>query len=320
MGTALVLFWGDTARSNSAGLLLAVNQVDHTLVIVDPSSGKPVSVVAVGVNGHEVAVSPDGALAYVPIYSDVGLGAPGTDGKTIDVVDIRGGKKIYSIDLGKAVRPHKAIFGKDGMLYVTAELDNSIYVVDPKSRTVVGSIPTGESQSHMIAIHEDFAYTANVESGTVSVLDLKQRKLLGKIHAAPSIQRITLSPDGELAFTHAKDNRVIVIDTKMRQVKTSIPTPGMPYSSAITSDGKFLIVLMPSETKLLVIDVGSSKIVHQIAIPSGATEVFVNPLGEAYVSCFTSGQLAELNLKTWTINRMIGLSRGVDGLAWSNSR
>jgi len=244
--------------------LLVVNQVDHTLRVVAPDSGKQISSVSVGVDGHEVAASPNGELAYVPIYSNVALGNPGTNGRTIDVVNIASGKIAYTIAIWANPRPHKAVFGSDGMLYVTAELQNAIYVVNPSTREVVGSIPTGEPQSHMIAIHGDRGYTANVSSGTVSVLDLKQRKKIAEIHAADDIQRISLSPDGRRAFTHAKDNRVIVIDTDKNQVIASIPTSGMPYSSAVTNDGKFLVVLMPVEPKPAVIDIATNKVVREV--------------------------------------------------------
>ena len=76
---------------------------------------------------------------------------------------------------GHGVRPHLPVFGpKDGMLYVTTELDQSITIIDPKTLKIVGSIPTGQPESHMLAISHDGrrGYTANVGPGTVSVLDM----------------------------------------------------------------------------------------------------------------------------------------------------
>ena len=49
------------------GLLLVANKGDDTLGIIDPSVGNQVAAVqGVGITGQEVAVSPDGRLAYVP--------------------------------------------------------------------------------------------------------------------------------------------------------------------------------------------------------------------------------------------------------------
>jgi hypothetical protein len=108
----------------------------------------------VGVSGHEIVVSADQHFAYIPIYSDAVLGDPGTDGRTIDVVDLRSWKVVSSIDLGRPLRPHSAVFAADGLLYVTAELANAIEIVDTAKSAVVGQISTGKPQSHMLGAEE----------------------------------------------------------------------------------------------------------------------------------------------------------------------
>jgi DNA-binding beta-propeller fold protein YncE len=106
----------------SAQNLLVANQGDHTLLVIDPISRRTISKVGVDINGHEVIASPDGKYAYVPIYGNSGIGNPGTDGSTVQVIDIASGRAVRIIDLGKPVRPHCAKFGPDGLLYVSAEL------------------------------------------------------------------------------------------------------------------------------------------------------------------------------------------------------
>src|ERR1700681_3688055 len=95
------------SRPSTHGLLVVANQKEHTPLLVDPEPRREVAKIVVGVNGHEVAVSKDGHYAYVPIYGDSGVGKPGTDGSTIDVIDIRERKLAYTIDLGKPLRPHE---------------------------------------------------------------------------------------------------------------------------------------------------------------------------------------------------------------------
>ena len=58
----------EAASDASRGLLLVVNKGEGTLGIVDPEAGRQVAAVPVGgVTGHEVAASPDGQTAWVPI-------------------------------------------------------------------------------------------------------------------------------------------------------------------------------------------------------------------------------------------------------------
>ena len=195
MFLALAAGGGRVPASAAHGMLVVANQREHTALLIDPETRQEVAKVVVGVNGHEVAVSPDSRFAYVPIYGNSGVGKPGTDGTTIDIVDLRDHKLAATIDLGKPLRPHRAEFGPDGLLYVTAELDKAVDVIDPATRKVIAEIPTGAIESHMVVISPDGsrAYTANVAAGSVSVLDLKKRALVTVIPVAKIVQRISIS-------------------------------------------------------------------------------------------------------------------------------
>jgi len=205
----------------SGGLLIVANQKEHTVLVVDPEQRRELAKIVVGVNGHEVMVSKDGRYAYVPIYGNSGVGRPGTDGTTIDVIDLRQRKLAATIDLGKPLRPHRAEWGTDGMLYVTAELGNAVDVIDPNTRKVVAEIPSGQKETHMLVVSPDGrrAYTSNVGAGSVSVLDLAKRSLITTIPVAKTVQRISMSPDGRQVFTHDQDApRIAVIDTATNKI------------------------------------------------------------------------------------------------------
>src|SRR6202048_5211315 len=108
--------------------------------LIDPGTGRQVATVDEGgTTGHEVVGSPDGKRAFVPIYGNSGVGMPGTDGSTLVVIELGDRKVIHTIDFGHGVRPHCALFGpKDGLLYVTTELEQSARVIDTRSLTHVG--------------------------------------------------------------------------------------------------------------------------------------------------------------------------------------
>jgi YVTN family beta-propeller protein len=148
-----------------SGVLLVANKGDRTLGIIDPATRKQVAAVPEnGITGHEVIASPDGKTAYVPIYGDSGVGKPGSNGTNMVAVDIASRKIVGNLDFGHGVRPHCPQFGpKNGLLYVSTELDSSISIIDPKALKVIGSVPTGEPESHMFVVSHDGnrAYTAN---------------------------------------------------------------------------------------------------------------------------------------------------------------
>jgi len=304
------------------GRLLAAEKGDRSLAIVDPSSGKVVASVAEGgVTGHEVIASPDGRLAFVPIYGNSGVGKPGTDGNNIVVIDISAKKVVGSIGFDHGVRPHDPVFGpKDGMLYVTSELDKTVTVIDPKTLKIVGTIPTGQTESHMLVISHDgrLGYTANVGPGTVSVLDMQARKVLKVIPISGNTQRIAISNDDRWVFTADQTQpRIAVIDTKTDTVAKWVPMEGIGYGGAATLDGRWFMMTLPDQNKVAVVDLKTMQVVRSVDVGAYPQEIVVRPNGKAaYVSCMHADQVTEIDLDTWK-TRTIATGKLTDGLAWA---
>jgi YVTN family beta-propeller protein len=310
-------------QSAPHGALLVANQTSQSLSIIDPVTEKQIAVVPEDAyTGHEVAASPDGKMAFVPIYGDSGVGKPGSDGRTMDVIDIASRKVVHTVDFGHGARPHRVLYEPhSGLLYVTTELDHSVTVIDPHTLKIVGSVPTGQAESHMLAITRDGSrgYTANVGPGTVSVLDLKARKTIAVIPVADKVQRISLSNDDNLVFiADYTKPQLAVIDTATNKIKTWIPLPSIGYGTASTNDGRWLLVAMTSANKVAVVDLSTLQVARVIDVPTDPTEILVRPDGaEAYVSCGQSGKVAVLDLAGWKLRTTIDAGKGADGLAWA---
>lgn len=306
------------------GRLLVAQKGDHSLGIVDPVAGKVLaSVDDSGVTGHEVAGSPDGRFAIVPIYGNSGVGQPGTDGKNIDVIDLASHKIVANIEFSHGVRPHCPVFGpKDGLLYVTTELDQSVTIINPRTWKIVGAIPTGQPESHMLAISHDGTrgYTANVGPGTVSVLDMKARKTLAVIPISGNTQRISVSNDDRWVFTaDLTKPQMAVIDAATNKLHTWVQLSGLGYGAALTKDGHYLLMPIPAKNVVDVVDLATMKVVRSIAVGADPQEVLTAPGGKfAYVSCIRSNQVAEINLSTWSVQTFIATGHGSDGLGWAN--
>lgn len=318
----LVAMLVSLSDAQDARLLVAQKGLG-SLGIVDPVSGKLLaSVPEGGVTGHEVAASADGRLAYVPIYGNSGVGQPGTDGTNMVVIDIASGKVVGNVDFGHGVRPHLPVFGpKDGLLYVTTELDKAITVIDPKTLKIVGSIPTGQAESHMLAISHDGrrGYTANVGPGTVSVLDMAARKTLKIVPVSGNTQRISISLDDKWVFTADQtEARMAVIDTATDTVAKWVPLDGLGYGSVPTVDGNWLLMTVPAKNEIQVVDLKTMQVVKSVETPADPEEVIAQPDGKrAWVSCPKSGLVAEIDLGTWKVTRQVVTGKASDGLAWA---
>lgn len=320
---ALILSPGFSASSRR-GWLLVANKGDQTLGLIDPDGDRQIATISEGgITGHEVAASADGERAFVPIYGNSGVGKPGTDGSTLAVIDLNARRVVHTIDFGHGVRPHCALFGpSDGLLYVTTELDQTVTIIDPKTFKIVGSVPTGQPESHMLAISPDgrTGYTANVGPGTISVLDLQARKTLSVIPVTSHIQRIALSTDGRQVFTSDTEKpRLAVINAATHKVERWITLPGTGYGSAPTADGKWLLVAIPNANKVAAIDLSTLEVGRIVNVPPSPQEVLIRPDGQvAYVSCSQHRQVAALDLSNWSV-RLIDAGPEADGLAWAST-
>lgn len=310
----------------SKGLLLVANKGEHTMGIIDPTTGTQIATVKEsGITGHELVASPDGKTAYVPIYGNSGVGKPGTDGQTIDVIDVATHKILRTVDLGKGLRPHCARFGPhNGKLYITTEISDSITEFDPHTMKVLATIPTGQRESHMLIISGDGkrGYTANVGVGTVSAIDLEAHKVLAVIPISKNTQRIAISTDDQRVFTADQTKpQLAVIDTATNKVSAWIPLPAVAYGTAPTRDGKWLLVTLPDLNQVGVVDLKTQKVVRTVDVGKYPQEIEVRPDDTvAYVSCMNSKQVTEINLKTWKADRLIEAGAEVDGLAWAAAR
>lgn len=323
---AIIILAAGAATAVQAQSLVVVNQGNASVSIVDPSTLAVTASIDQGQSGkmraHEVAVSPDGKTAYLPVYGDAGVGLPGADGQKLLLLDLPTQKITGSVDFGRGVRPHLPVVDPNtGLLYVTTEIDNSVAIIDPKARKIIGSIPTGAEQSHMLALSHDGrrGYTANVAPGSVSVLDLKARKTIAVIPVADGVQRIAISADDKLVFTaDTKLPRLAVIDTATRTVRNWIALPGLGYGAATTRDGRWLLVGVHGVDQVAVIDLSNMKVARTIPVGKRPQAVVIRPDDRiAYVSSPVDGAVSVIDLASWQVIGSIPTARGADGMAWA---
>jgi DNA-binding beta-propeller fold protein YncE len=172
-----------------------------------------------------------------------------------------------------------------------------VTIIDPKTLKIVGTVPTGQKESHMLVITRDGkrGYTSNVGAGSVSALDLVGRKTIAIIPISSESQRIAISNDDKMVFTSDQTKpQLAVIDTATNKIKTWVALPAVGYGTSPTPDGRFLLVVLPKANVL--------------ARPDGKV---------AYVSCSKAKQVAVVDLSEWKVDSVIDAGKGVDGLAWA---
>jgi DNA-binding beta-propeller fold protein YncE len=110
-----------------------------------------------------------------------------------------------------------------------------VAIIDPATNKVVGAIDTGSTNAHRLIISPDGErlYTENEEDGEISVIDLPQRKLVGKIKTPRPLAGIAITPDGRtvIAVDDAEPT-LFLVDTASGAVRT-LPLEGVPKAAQI---------------------------------------------------------------------------------------
>ena len=131
------------AQAQTTPHLFVVNKNGNTLSIVNSRTFAIERTINVGNGPHEVAISPDGAKAYVANAA----------GNSVSVVDLKSysEEKIASPDFAY---PHGIIFTPDGRrALVTSEQSKKIVLVDAVAYQVLRSINTDQEGVHMAVIN-----------------------------------------------------------------------------------------------------------------------------------------------------------------------
>ena len=225
-----------------------------------------------------LAYSPDGSRLFA---SDPGgslmVAAVGPDGRLHDgrsialpVADPKRGAGLLHPEGSNTGYPGGIAIARGGhRLYVAMSMNNSVAIVDLDRNTVSGEIAVGNAP-YAIVVDGDIAYvtnqggrlakstdyttlsaqaeivsdplTARPLSGTVSVIDLKSRKVISNIEVGLQPTAMVLYR-GNLFVCNTNSDTVSVIDTASRSVVKTISM--QPFAKAPFGSSPNAIVMLP---------------------------------------------------------------------------
>jgi len=232
--------------TGNTGLIL-IDKLGHHIRFFDPATHQELSNLDTDANPHDVAISPDHRTAYVPIYGDGVYGRNPHPGHSIDIVDLASRKITGTMDISPYQAPHDIKIDPAGTLYVVCDLSRKLLVIDPKARKIQAAIDT-EGTGHWFTVLPDGskAYVANKnDKPFISVIDLKARKMIGRVPAPNGTQGIAASPDGKhVVALDFSDPVLLVIDTATDTVVDKVPL-------AENAKGAYVVHYSPDGAKVL---------------------------------------------------------------------
>jgi DNA-binding beta-propeller fold protein YncE len=239
----------DPNNSTGTNGLIMIDKRGGFVRFFDPTTLKEVGNLQLEAPPHELAISADHKTAYVPLYGDGVYGNNPNPGHKIVAIDLATRKVSGTIDVSPYQAPHGLQVDSNGMLYATCDLSRKFLIIDPKTQTIQAAIDT-EGTGHWAAVLPDGskAYVANKNDRLfVSVIDVKARKMIGRIPMPKGTQGITASPDGKrvIAIDYS-DPQFYVIDTTTDKIVDTVVveknTIG-PFRARYSPDGTVLLTV-----------------------------------------------------------------------------
>jgi DNA-binding beta-propeller fold protein YncE len=208
--------------------------------------------------------------------------------KTLEVVDIKSGKLLQSLD---GERPAAALYAPEfNQLYVSRGQGVSIY--DGETLNLIASV---DLQTNPDEMHYDprakelYVGCMGADKTGIAIIAIPEGKLLAKISLPGKPQGFVVEQNGSRIFANLPDQKMVaVIDRKKHLVLQPWPLQDVQGNTPIALDEAHhrLFVGARRPATLLVLDTSTGKQVAAIGIDGDTDDIFYDPANRRiYVSC-----------------------------------
>jgi YVTN family beta-propeller protein len=237
----------------TTGTLYIVNKASKSIVIFDLLKGKQIKELSIDVEPHEATTLTNPNRVVVTNY-----GTTDAAGKSITVINPITNKIERTISIGESLRPHGIIaMHQPNKVGIVTDVGNDLTIVNIATGAIEKQIPTQQDCSHLLVHHpfKPLIYVANINSGSVSIIDIELDKVIKIIPCSKRAEGIDITPDGsEIWVTNIKDNFISVINTETYKTTDRIDTGKEPLRLKFSIDGKYCLVSNSSEGTISVYD------------------------------------------------------------------
>ena len=296
-------------------ILIVGNKGEDSVSFIDLKTGREIGRQPSGKNPHEIALSPNGKHVAVVSYGE----------SNIDIFDVFKRELIEKIDLGSNSNPHGLVWLSDDRIIATTEGSDSIIILSPanEGKRELTAIPTGQKGSHMVVVDKlgKFAYVANLQSASVSKIDLIRGEKIVDVPTGAGTEGVAITPDGKEIYVSAREtNMVTVLDSKTMQVLKEIAVGKFPLRVIISPDGKYAVTSNLADGSLSVINTATKALERTIKVSGQdatrqVTILFSFDGKYIYVAETGIDRIAEIDFKTGKLVGRLAAGKDGDGLA-----
>ena len=226
-----------TRAENPSYLVFVSNERSGDVTVIDGTTDDVLGTFPVGKRPRGIHATPDGRRVFVTLSGSPRM-APG-------------------LDENRAPADKRA---------------DALGVIDPSQRKLIDRWHVG-SDPEQFAISKDgkFAFIANEDDASLSIVDLDSGQSRGKIKVSEEPEGVGVNPaNGEVYVTCEEKGEVFAINPDQQHVIATIETGGRPRSIAFSRDGSRAYVACENLGYVAVLDAREHKFLSKIQLPTGS--------------------------------------------------
>ena len=261
-------YLGDMVLTKDGKMLYVVDQIGFRMVVIDIEKEKVIENIPTGRYPFGICLSPDeskvfvanvGVFEYKPFtdlepknLKETAHKYPATKYNSKEMIEGNAAKGVPALGDPNAPEAFSV------WVYATKLSGENRPIAKIKTGFLVGQMvedfpAVGGSSPNSVVSSNDYVFVSNGNNDCISVIDIKNNKVLKNIFLNPEPRLgklrgiipfgVTLSPDQKrLYVAEAGINAVAVIDVAKLEVVGHIPTAWFPSKLKVSNDGKKLIV------------------------------------------------------------------------------
>jgi YVTN family beta-propeller protein len=236
--------------------------------VIDLRQLKLVKVLTGGTDPEVVAVSHDGARAFVA----------NEDAGQLSVIDVSNGRVVETFKTGD--EPEGVRVNPSGdQVWVTSEEDGTAVVIDLAAHKVLKTVKVGPRPRSVAFLPDGTrAYVPSENGATLTVVDAKRLVVLHTIALGEGMRPMgtAAASDGRTIYvTTGRSKMVLFVDVASNQVVGSVEAGPRPWGVAVSPDGKTLYTANGPSNDVSVIDVATRQITQKIPAGRGPWGIVV---------------------------------------------
>ena len=275
---------GNSTSDPLAGMLYVENTQSNSISVIDLGTNAIITNLTLGKAAFDVKLSEDQLTLYL---TDMPSG-------TIIKFNTTNYGLIGQIAAGVSVHD---IADFNGTLYVGDVFGGKILVMN-ENGTVVATIKIGAGPQY-IGVRPDgeVLYVANLWS-PMSVVDLKQNKMIKEIDTGGMPQSLSFTKDGGRLFVvNNQSDTLSVIDAYKHEIIKTIPVGNNPQYVALTPDETLAYVTNMDSNTVSIVDAQKIEVINEIPVGDGPVGIAFSADGGdlAYVSNMRGNDVSVIN-------------------------